>query len=135
LPSVAIRSGLRCAALGAALCSLAAAAAGETLPRRPDPTVRAVFPGCREIVATRGEARSDAAAFCNGAIDGVLYLGEMLPGDFCYAVPLDLPRHEVIAEVVREIEPILESVGNQNFLGLALDVLHWKWPCRPLEGK
>lgn len=132
---MAARKVVDCAALAAALCGLAASAAGETVPPRPDPTVHAVFPGCREIAETRGESRSDAAAFCNGAIDGVLYLGEMLPGDFCYAVPLDLPRHEVIAAIVREIEPILESVGNQNFLGLALDVLHWKWPCRPREGR
>lgn len=135
MPSVAARKVIDSVALGVALCSLAAPAAGEGAPRRPDPTVRAVFPGCREFAATRGESQLDIAAFCSGAIDGVLYLGEMLPDDFCYAVPLDLPRHEVIAEIVHEIEPILEAVGNQNFLGLALDVLHWKWPCRPREDR
>jgi hypothetical protein len=106
------------------------AASAEPPAARPDVTVGAVLPGCRSLVATQGVPRSSEAAFCNGMIDALLYLGEMLPPDFCYAVPADIPRHRVVEAIVEEIEQVYPSVKEQHFRALALDVLNCKWPCR-----
>ena len=101
---------------------------------RPDVTVKAVLPGCRSLVATQGIPRSSEAAFCNGTIDALLYLGELLPEDYCYAVPLDTPRSQVVQAIVDEIEPVYPSVKKEHFRGLALEVLHNKWRCRTIRG-
>jgi hypothetical protein len=101
---------------------------------RPDVTVKAVLPGCRSLVATQGISRSSEAAFCNGMIDALLYLGELLPGDYCYAVPLDIARGRVVKAIVDEVEQAYTSVKEQHFRGLALEVLHDKWPCRDVRG-
>jgi hypothetical protein len=119
--------------LVAALAALTvgqAAAQGEPAAARPDPTVRAILPGCRSLVATQGIALSVEAALCNGLIDGLLYLGELLPPDFCYAVPVDTPRVRVVGAIVDEIEDVYPRVKEQHFRALALEVLQYKWPCR-----
>lgn len=95
-----------------------------------DPTVRSVLPGCRLLVATYGIPASGEAAFCSGLIDGLLYLGEVLPEDLCYAVPLDVPRLRVVSVIVDAIDGIYPAVKDQHFRALALDVLHYEWPCR-----
>ena len=92
-------------------------------------TVAAVLPGCRSLVETQGIPKSSEAAFCNGMIDALLYLGEMLPPDLCYAVPVDIPRHRVVEAIVEEIEQVYPSVKLQHFRALAIDVLEYKWPC------
>ena len=102
----------------------------ETPGARLDVTVRAVLPGCRSLVATRGIATSTEAAFCSGMIDALLYIGELLPPDYCYSVPLDMPRHQVVQAIVGEIEEVYPSVKAQHFRGLALEILHYRWPCR-----
>lgn len=88
------------------------------------------MPGCRSLVASQGIPNSPEAAFCGGMIDALLYLGELLPPDFCYAVPLDMPRDRVVRAIVEEIEPLYSSLKEQHFRALALDVLQYKWPCR-----
>ena len=113
--------------LGGLAIGHAAAAEPRTLP---DVTVAAVLPGCRSLVATQGVPGSSEAAFCNGMIDALLYLGELLPPDFCYAVPADIPRHRVVEAIVEEIEQVYPSVKAQHFRALALDVLQYRWPCR-----
>lgn len=104
-------------------------ALAEPADARPDPTVRAVLPGCRSLVAKHGVATSAEAGFCNGMIDGLLYLGEQLPPDFCYAVPVDTPRVRVAAAIVEEIEAVYPSVKEHHFRALALEVLQYRWPC------
>ncbi len=99
-------------------------------PTRIDVTVRGVLPGCRSLAATRGIARSTEGAFCSGMIDALLYIGELLPPDHCYSVPLDMPRHQVVQAIVSKIEGIYPSVKAQHFGGLALELLHDMWPCR-----
>jgi hypothetical protein len=96
---------------------------------RLDLTVQAVLPGCRSLVATLGVPGSSEAAFCNGLIDALLYLGELLPPDFCYAVPLDIPRVRIVEAIVDEIEPLFPTVRAQDFRALAVEVLQNKWPC------
>lgn len=119
------------ALLGLILClvGLTQAALAKPLDERIDLTVAAVLPGCRSLVATQGIATSTEAAFCNGMIDSLLYLGELLPRDICYAVPADMPRHRVVQAIVGEIEEIYPRVKAQHFRALALDVLNYKWPC------
>ena len=70
-------------------------------------------------------------------IDALLYLGELLPEDLCYAVPLDMPRVAVLRAIVDEIEDAYPSIEEQHFRALALDVLQYKClaasasvPCR-----
>lgn len=101
---------------------------------RLDVTVQAVLPGCRSLVATLGVPKSSEAAFCNGLIDALLYLGELLPPDFCYAVPLDIPRVRLVEAIVGEVEPLLPMVKEQDFRALAVEVLQYKWPCHYARG-
>jgi hypothetical protein len=118
-------------ALTIVLTGLAIGHAGlAEAPRRLDVTVKAVLPGCRSLVATRGIPRSAEAAFCSGMIDALLYIGELLHPDYCYSVPLDMPRHQVVQAIVSEIEGVYPSVKAQHFRGLALEILHYRWPCR-----
>lgn len=104
-------------------------ALAEPPPARPAVTVEAVLPGCRSLVETQGVPTSSEAGFCSGLIDGLLYLGAMIPADFCFVIPYDVPHHRVVAAIVEEIEPFYPSVGQQHFRALAIDVLEYKWPC------
>ena len=108
------------------------AALAESPPARPAVTVEAVLPGCRSLVATEGVPASSEAGFCSGLIDGLLYLGAMIPEDFCFVVPPRVPHHQIVATIVEEIEPIYPSVKQQHFRALAIDVLEYKWPCHVL---
>jgi hypothetical protein len=108
------------------------AALAESPPARPAVTVEAVLPGCRSLVATEGVPTSSEAGFCSGLIDGLLYLGAMIPVDFCFVVPPRVPHHQIVAAIVEEIEPIYASVKQQHFRALAIDVLEYKWPCHVL---
>jgi hypothetical protein len=106
------------------------AAVAEPPPARPDVTVEAVLPGCRSLVETQGFATSAEAAFCSGLVDALLYLGVLLPPEFCYVVPLEIPHHRVVQAIVEEIDPIYPSVKEQHFRALVLDILEYRWPCR-----
>lgn len=107
-------------------------ALAEAPPVQPPVTVEAVLPGCRSLLATHGIPTTSEAGFCSGLIDGLLYLGAMIPADFCFVVPLRVPHHQVVAAIVEEIEPIYASVKQQHFRALAIDVLEYKWPCHML---
>jgi hypothetical protein len=108
----------------------AASAEPPAPPARPAVTIEAILPGCRSLLATEGVPTTAAAGFCGGLIDGLLYLGAMIPADFCFVVPANVPHHRVVAAIVAEIEPIYASVKLQHFKGLAIDVLEYKWPCQ-----
>jgi len=105
------------------------AALAEPPPARPAVTVEAVLPGCRSLIATQGLPTTSEAGFCSGLIDGLLYLGAIIPADFCFVVPPGVPHHRVVAAIVEEIEPVYPSVKQQHFRALAIDVLEYKWPC------
>lgn len=115
---------------GLLLSAAAQAVCADVPGSAPDARARAVLPGCRSFIDTKGAAISPEAQFCSGTIDALLYLGELLPPDYSNCVPLDLPRHLVVQEIVREIEAVYPAVESQLFKGLALEVLHYKWPCR-----
>ena len=122
---------IRALTLAICLVAIAHSAMAQLPPAgRPDLTVQAVLPGCQSLVATKGVPTTTGAAFCSGMIDILLYVGEMLPADFCYAVPLDIPRHRVVQAIVEEIEAVYPAVRNHHFRALALEVLEYRWPCR-----
>jgi hypothetical protein len=123
--------GLFVAMIGITLCAIVQmpAAKSESARLPPDPTVKAVLPGCQSLADTKGVPATREAAFCSGMIDILLYLGEMLPSDFCYAVPIDVPRQQVVQAIVREIEGVYMTVANHHFRALALEVLQFNWPC------
>lgn len=114
------------------LAVVAGASRAEPLHPPSESSVVAMLPGCLELVRSQGTAESPGARFCSGTIDVLLYLGELLPDDYSSCVPLDIPRHQVVAAVVDEIEAVYASVANHLFKGLALEVLHYRWPCRTL---
>lgn len=119
-------------ALLAVLGTLAAGGAfAETADARPDLTVRAVLPGCRSLITSHGIPTSTEAGFCSGMIDSLLYLGPALPGDLCFSVPMDVPRLRVVQAIVEEIEPVYPSARDNHFRALAIEVLEYRWPCRP----
>src|SRR4051812_761526 len=98
-----------------AMLALVRSAAADIAGAIPDASVKAILPGCRAIVATGGAIASPESAFCGGTIDALLYLGELLPEDYSYCVPLDLPRHQVIRAIVREIDEVYPLVEKQLF--------------------
>jgi hypothetical protein len=120
------RLGLTIALVGSVVVRVVQA---EPLQARPPITVEAVLPGCRSLVATEGVPTSSEAGFCSGLIDGLLYLGSMVPMDFCFVVPFEIPHNRVVAAIVDEIEAIYPSVRQQHFRALAIEVLEFKWPC------
>jgi hypothetical protein len=113
-----------------------AALSGTCKAESPHPTsessAASMLPGCLELVHSKGTAQSPGARFCSGTIDTLLYLGELLPDDYSSCVPLDIPCYQVVQTVVDEVEAVYPSVHNQLFKGLALEVLHYRWPCRSL---
>ncbi len=120
---------MRALALAALVIAPAAWAEPPPPPARPAVAVETVLPGCRSLLATKGVPTTAEAGFCAGLIDGLLYLGAMIPADFCFVVPPDVPHHRVVAAIVEEIEPVYASVKAQHFRALAIDVLEYKWPC------
>jgi len=118
-------------ALVLSLAVLDGACKAETPHPTSDSSAAAMLPGCLELVRSKGTAQSPGARFCSGTIDTLLYLGELLPDDYSSCVPLDIPRYQVVQAVVDEVEAVYPSVHNQLFKGLALEVLHYRWPCRP----
>ena len=126
-----MRSSVRlCLTIVLAGLAIGQAAPADVRPVRPPVTVEAVLPGCRSLVATQGVPTSSEAGFYSGLVDGLLYLGGMIPADFCFVVPPRVPHHKVVAAIVEEIEPIYGSVRLQHFRALAIEVLEHRWPCQ-----
>jgi hypothetical protein len=123
--------GPACVAALALACSSVGPVAADTLRSSPDATVSAVLPGCRALITTAPQVITSAeAAFCSGTVNALRYVGELLPEDYCYAVPLSLPDRDVVATLVREIGDVYATVERQLFKGLAIEILHFHWPCR-----
>lgn len=105
------------------------AAVADVRPARPPVTVEAVVPGCRSLVERQGVPLSSEAGYCSGLIKGLLYLGALLPEDYCFVVPHYVPHDQVVAAILEEIEPVYETVKLEHFMALAIDVLEQTWPC------
>jgi hypothetical protein len=114
----------------AALLSLPSAASHAQALDKPDPAVSAWLPGCRAFLQNTEAVGSEGAGQCAGAVDALLYIGELLPADFRYCVPLRTPRGEIIATILEDIEAMRPEADRQDFKGMVLSILQFHWPCR-----
>ena len=114
----------------AALLVLQAAPSHAQALDKPDPSVRAWLPGCRAFLENTEIRGSEGAGQCAGAVDALLYIGEVLPPDYRYCVPLRTPRGEIIATILEDIEAMRPEVDRQDFKGMVLAILRFHWPCR-----
>jgi hypothetical protein len=117
------------AALAALLVLQASAGRAQALDK-PDPSVTAWLPGCQAFLEHVDSMASEGAGQCAGAVDALLYIGEVLPGDYRYCVPLRTPRREIVSVLLEEIEALRPEVDRQDFKGMVLAILRYRWPCR-----
>jgi hypothetical protein len=97
---------------------------------KPDPSVRAWLPGCRIFLEHPESVASEAAGQCAGAVDALLYIGEVLQPDYRFCVPISLSRHEIVSAIVKGIEAMYPEADRQDFKGMVLGILRFNWPCR-----
>ena len=114
----------------AALIVLQAAPSRAQAVDKPDPTVRAWLPGCRAFLEHPESGGSEAAGLCAGAVDALLYIGEVLEPDYRICVPLRTPRQEIISTILEDIEALRPEADRQDFKGMVLAILRFHWPCR-----
>ncbi len=119
------------AALALALLLVLQAHAGRAQALdKPDPAVRAWLPGCRIFLEHPESVGSEAAGQCAGAIDALLYIGEVLEADYRFCVPLRLSRQEIVSTIVKDIDAMRPEADRQDFKGMVLGILRFNWPCR-----
>ena len=114
----------------AALLVLQASPSRAQALDKPDPAVTHWLPGCRAFLHNTEAIGSEGAGQCAGAVDALLYIGELLPGDFRYCVPLRTPRGEIVATILEDIEAMRPEADRQDFKGMVLSILRFHWPCR-----
>jgi hypothetical protein len=114
----------------AALVALQASAGRAQALDKPDPSVRAWLPGCRAFLEDPESDGSEAAGLCAGAVDALLYIGEVLEPDYRSCVPLRTPRQEIISTILEDIEAMRPEADRQDFKGMVLTILRFHWPCR-----
>jgi hypothetical protein len=114
----------------AALIVLQAAPSRAQALDKPDPSVRAWLPGCRAFLEHPESGGSEAAGLCAGAVDALLYIGEVLEPDYRFCVPLRTPRQQIISTILEDIEALRPEADRQDFKGMVLAILRFHWPCR-----
>jgi hypothetical protein len=114
----------------AALLVLQAAAGRAQALDKPDPAVRSWLPGCRAFLEHPDSVGSEAAGQCAGAVDALLYVGEVLEPDYRFCVPLRVSRQEVISTIVANADAMRPEADRQDFKGMVLGILRFHWPCR-----
>jgi hypothetical protein len=114
----------------AALIVLQAAPSRAQALDKPDPSVRAWLPGCRGFLEHPESGGSEASGLCAGAVDSLLYIGEVLEPDYRFCVPLRTPRQEIISTILEDIEALRPEADRQDFKGMVLGILRFHWPCR-----
>jgi hypothetical protein len=114
----------------AALLVLQASTGRAQALDKPEPAVRAWLPGCKAFLQHPESVGSEAAGLCAGAIDALLYIGEVLEPDYRFCVPLRTPRQEIISTIVADVEAMRPEADRQDFKGMVLGILRFNWPCR-----
>jgi hypothetical protein len=114
----------------AALLVLQASTGRAQALDKPEPSVRAWLPGCKMFLEHPESGGSEAAGLCAGAVDALLYIGEVLEPDYRFCVPLRAPRQEIISTILEDIEALRPEVDRQDFKGMVLGILRFHWPCR-----
>ena len=117
------------AAMATAICLPAAKGLAQALDK-PNPAVSAWLPGCRAFLEHAETPGSEGAGQCAGAVDALLYIGEVLEPDYRFCVPLRIPRQEIISTIVANIEAMQPEADRQDFKGMVLGILRFTWPCR-----
>ena len=97
---------------------------------KPEPSVRAWLPGCKAFLEHPESVGSEAAGLCAGAVDALLYIGEVLEPDYRFCVPLRTPRQEIISTIVANVEAMRPEADRQDFKGMVLGILRFTWRCR-----
>lgn len=120
-------------AMLAALLGLQGAGAYAQALDKPDPTVGAYLPGCRALLEDVDSIGHEGAGLCSGAIDALLYIGELLPPDYRFCVPLRVPRREIVAAIIEDIDALQPQAARHDFKGMALGILRYRWPCQETE--
>lgn len=114
----------------AVLLLLQASAGRAQALDKPDSAVTAWLPGCKAFLEHPESGGSEVAGLCAGAIDALLYIGEVLEPDYRFCVPLRTPRQEIISTIVANVEAMRPEADRQDFKGMALAILRFNWPCR-----
>lgn len=114
----------------AVLLILQASAGRAQAIDKPDPAVRSWLPGCRAFLENPESGGAEAAGLCAGAVDALLYIGEVLEPDYRFCVPLRIPRQEIVSAIVNDIEAMQPEADRQDFKGMVLGILRFRWPCR-----
>jgi hypothetical protein len=114
----------------AALLVLQASTGRAQALDKPEPSVRAWLPGCKMFLEHPESGGSEAAGLCAGAVDALLYIGEVLEPDYRFCVPLRTPRQAIISTILEDIEALRPEVDRQDFKGMVLSILQFHWPCR-----
>lgn len=112
------------------LLGLQATASRAQALDKPDPAVEAWLPGCRAFLEHAESMGPEGLGQCAGAVDALLYIGELLPPDYRYCVPLRTARREIIAAIVEDAEALRPEIDRQDFKGMVLAILRFRWPCR-----
>jgi hypothetical protein len=114
----------------AALLVLQASAGRAQALDKPEPSVRAWLPGCKVFLEHPESVGTEAAGLCAGALDALLYIGEVLEPDYRFCVPLPTPRQEILSTIVANVEAMRPEADRQDFKGMVLGILRFHWPCR-----
>jgi hypothetical protein len=114
----------------AALLVLQASAGRAQALDKPEPSVRAWLPGCKVFLEHPESVGTEAAGLCAGALDALLYIGEVLEPDYRFCVPLPTPRQETLSTIVANVEAMRPEADRQDFKGMVLGILRFHWPCR-----
>jgi hypothetical protein len=114
----------------AALLVLQASTGRAQALDKPNPAVKAWLPGCRAFLEHAESLGSEAAGRCAGAIDALLYIGEVLEPEYRFCVPLRTPRQEIISTILMNVESMRPEADRQDFKGMVLAILRFNWPCR-----
>ena len=114
----------------AVLLVLQASAGRAQALDKPDPSVRTWLPGCRVFLEHPESGGSEAAGLCAGAVDALLYIGEVLEPDYRFCVPLRISRQQIISTIVMNVEAMRPEADRQDFKGMVLAILRFNWPCR-----
>jgi hypothetical protein len=65
---------------------------------------------------------------CAGKVDGLFYVGRMLPPEYGSCAPEGVNNKQMVRVVVAYIERRPQRM-HENFNRLALEALHEAWPC------
>ena len=86
--------------------------------------------GCRAFLEHAESMEPGEVGQCAGAVDALLYIGEVLEPDYRFCVPLRTTRREVISGILEDIDALRPDVDRQDFRGMVIEILRYRWPCR-----